>query len=141
VAQPNYLLDTDICVVATRGKVDVSLRSRLYARLDAALGRLNLSTVTLFELQFGVAKAEQSYRASNLAAIAQLTDKVRVLPFDEDAAASAAKVRHMLANKQIGAYDLLIAGHALSRGLVVVTNNIAEFGRVAGLRVEEWLAP
>lgn len=63
-----------------------------------------------------------------------------VLAFDEDAATHAAEIRMSLQRqgRQIGAYDLLIAGHARSRGLVVVTGNLAEFSRVEGLRSEDW---
>jgi tRNA(fMet)-specific endonuclease VapC len=101
-----------------------------------------MSMLTLFELQFGVERADQSYRAKNLAAIAQLTSKVDVLPFDEKAAMAAAKVRQDLLKRGqgIGPYDVLIAGHALSRSLVVVTSHVGEFTRVDGLRVEDWTA-
>ena len=65
-----------------------------------------------------------------------------VLPFDDEAADHAAQIRAVLANvgRTIGAYDVLIAGHARSRGLTVVTGNPGEFARVEGLRCEDWLA-
>jgi len=64
-----------------------------------------------------------------------------VLPFDAAAADHAAEIRASLERmgRRIGGYDLLIAGHARSRGLVVVTGNLAEFSRVDGLRCEDWL--
>ena len=66
--------------------------------------------------------------------------RLEVLPFDADAAAHAADIRAALERqgRTIGGYDLLIAGHARSRGLVVVTNNLGEFTRVDGLRCVDW---
>ena len=68
--------------------------------------------------------------------------RLSVLPFDSEAAAHAAEIRNNLERRGlvIGAYDLMIAGHARSRGLVVVTGNLKEFGRVEGLRAEDWMA-
>jgi len=68
--------------------------------------------------------------------------RLEVLPFDDAAADHAAEIQASLARRglPIGGYDLLIAGHARSRGLTVVTGNLAEFGRVDGLRCEDWLA-
>lgn len=66
-----------------------------------------------------------------------------VLPFDGDAAAHAGNIRVTLERRGqvIGPYDLLIAAHARSRGLVVVTGDLGEFRRVEGLRCEDWLTP
>ena len=63
-----------------------------------------------------------------------------VLAFDEKAAAHFGEIRAVLERRgtPIGAYDLLIAGHARSEGVVIVTNNTKEFGRVDGLRIENW---
>ena len=65
---------------------------------------------------------------------------VEVLPFDSQAAQHFGQVRAELAKsgKPIGPYDLMIAGHACSRGLILVTNNLREFKRVPGLRLENW---
>lgn len=64
-----------------------------------------------------------------------------MLPFDAAAAAHSAEIRAMLEaqGRTIGGYDLQIAGHARSRGLIVVTGNLGEFSRVEGLRCEDWL--
>ena len=71
----------------------------------------------------------------------RFTARLLVLPFDSAAAAHAAEIRADLERRgtMIGGYDLLIAGHARSRGLVVVTGNLREFKRVDGLRCEDWL--
>ena len=67
--------------------------------------------------------------------------RLEVLPFDAEAAAHFGEIRADLERRGliIGPYDLMIAGHARSRGLVVVTGNLGEFNRVAGLRSEDWL--
>jgi len=66
-----------------------------------------------------------------------------VLKYDLEAAAHTGQLRAELARigKQIGPYDQMIAGHARSQGLIVVTNNSREFERVPGLRIEDWVAP
>ncbi|WP_312164830.1 PIN domain-containing protein [Phenylobacterium sp.] len=72
----------------------------------------------------------------------RFASRLEVLAFDDVAADHAAEIRASLERRgqPIGGYDLLIAGHARSRGLTVVTGNLAEFGRVEGLRCEDWLA-
>ena len=67
--------------------------------------------------------------------------RLSVLPFDSGAAAHTAEIRATLERQGlvIGAYDLMVAGHARSQGLVVTTGNLKEFARVAGLRSEDWL--
>lgn len=74
--------------------------------------------------------------------VEQLADRVEILAFDAEAAVHSADIRAVLerAGQSIGAYDLLIAGHARSRGLAVVTGNLSEFRRLSGLRAEDWLA-
>ena len=102
--------------------------------LDA---NLCISTVVLTKLLHGAAKPVENRRE-----VERLTDRLDVLAFDAEAAAHAAEIRTTLERQGqvIGAYDLLIAGHARSRGLVIVTGNLGEFNRVAGLRSEDWLA-
>ena len=95
--------------------------------------------MVLFELLYG---AEKSARpAENRQVVERFAARMSVLPFDSGAAAHTAEIRSNLERRGlvIGAYDLMIAGHARSRGLVVVTGNLNEFGRVEGLRSEDWL--
>ena len=68
---------------------------------------------------------------------------VEVLPFGDEEAKRAAKTRHALeqAGNAIGPFDVLIAGHALAAGMVLVSNNTREFSRVTGLTIEDWQAP
>ncbi|MDR3534162.1 MAG: PIN domain-containing protein [Rhodopila sp.] len=74
--------------------------------------------------------------------IDRLTARLGVLPFDDDAASHAAEIGSNLERRgqAIGGYDTLIAGHARSRGLIVVTGDLGECSRVKGLRAEDWLA-
>jgi tRNA(fMet)-specific endonuclease VapC len=102
-------------------------------------GRMGISTVTLGELVFGAEHSQQVER--NLSDIEAMTARLEVLPFDNNAAYHFGQIRASLyrAGQPIGPYDMMIAGHARSLGLVVVTNNVNEFQRVPGLMVENWV--
>lgn len=129
------LLDTNVCIAVMRG------HERAVARLSATPpADCAVSVVTAYELFTGVAKCREPERER--AKVVRLLTAMSVLSFDEPAAKRAAEVRAQLesAGQVNGPYDLLIAGHALSVGLAVATNNVTEFSRVSGLKVEDWLA-
>ena len=131
-----WLLDTNLCIRVLRDR-PAGLRERFNREADA----LCISTIVLTELLYG---AEKSARpAENRRAVEQCAARLTLLPFDDAAAAHAANIRATLERQglPIGGYDVLIAGHARSRGLVVVTGNLREFNRVEGLRSEDWLGP
>ena len=130
-----YLLDTNLCIRVLRDRPQ-----GLRVRFNAEDGALCISTVVLTELLHGAGKSARP--VENRREVERFATRLEVLPFDADAAAHAADIRTVLekAGQVIGAYDLLIAGHARSRGLVVVTGNLGEFRRVEGLRCEDWLA-
>jgi tRNA(fMet)-specific endonuclease VapC len=92
----------------------------------------------LTELLYGAAKSARP--DANRREVESFAARLEVLPFDAQAAAHAGDIRATLERqgRSIGAYDVLIAGHARSRGLVVVTGNRGEFDRVEGLRCEDW---
>jgi len=133
----NYLLDTNAVVALLRGKpADV----REHYRKAAAAGHsFAMSSIVLFELWYGVEKstrvAENRERLRIL-----LSGDLDLLAFDDEDAESAGAVRAALeqSGTPIGAYDLLIAGQALQRGLTVVTANSGEFNRVPGLSWVDW---
>jgi tRNA(fMet)-specific endonuclease VapC len=130
------MLDTNLCIRILRDR-PVGLR----AKFNDEAAALCISTVTLAELLYG---AEKSARpVEHRRQVDSFSARLEVLPFDEAAAAHFGDIRTTLERqgRVIGPYDLMIAGHARSRGLVVVTNNLDEFNRVDGLRVEDWLAP
>ncbi|MBM3581364.1 MAG: tRNA(fMet)-specific endonuclease VapC [Alphaproteobacteria bacterium] len=131
-----YLLDTDICIFTIKNRPP-ALREVFNERA----AHLGISSVTLAELLYG---AEKSARpAANLGVVESFAARLTVLPFDDRAALHYGQIRADLERKgtPIGPYDLMIAGHARSEALVLVTANIREFRRVSGLRVENWLAP
>lgn len=128
-----YLLDTNLCIRVLRDRPQ-GLRERFNANADT----LCVSTIVLTELLHG---AEKSARPDhNRREVERFAAKLDVLAFDTAAADHSADIRAALerAGRPIGGYDLLIAGHARSRGLIVVTGNLAEFQRVDGLRCEDW---
>lgn len=129
------MLDTNLCIRVLRDRPQ-GLRVRFNAEADA----LCISTVVLAELLYGAGKSAKPI--DNRHEVERFAARLEVLPFDADAAAHAAESRVALEQlgQMIGAYDLLIAGHARSRGLVVVTANLGEFSRVDGLRCEDWPA-
>lgn len=130
----SFLLDSDICIYAMRE------RDRdLSRRFNAAEGRIGISDVTLFELVYGAEKSAEPAR--NIAVLQNFAARLEVLPFNSPAAYHAGQIRAELerAGTPIGSYDFMIAGHARSQGLVLVTNNLREFGRVEALRCESWV--
>lgn len=129
-----YLLDTNICIYALKHQYP-----QLQVLFNRRAEQLAISTVVLSELNYG---AENSSRPEqNLAVIESFAARLEVLDFDASAAAHSGQIRATLkrAGQPIGSYDVLIAGHARSAGLTLVTNNAAEFGRVPGLMTENWL--
>ena len=129
------LLDTNTCIALMKGHEKAVQKMLALQPADCAI-----STVTSYELFTGVFKCQNPGRERQK--VLRLMATVRVLPFDDAAATKAAEVRAHLESigKVCGPYDMLLAGHALSRQLRVATNNVAEFTRVPGLTVEDWLA-
>jgi tRNA(fMet)-specific endonuclease VapC len=100
---------------------------------------LCISAITMAELEFGVSKSSRP--AQNRMALIAFLSRIRVLPFDADAAREYGDIRQDLTQKGslIGANDLLIAAHARALGLTLVTNNTREFERVERLTLENWV--
>jgi tRNA(fMet)-specific endonuclease VapC len=130
-----YLLDTNTCVYLLNNRPE-NVRRRLE---QVAIEDVAISSITFFELDSGSRKGSKA--TENLARLEQFVSVVSVLPFDKDAAREAGRLRHHpnLVGQPIGNFDLLIAGHALSLEARIVTNNVREFERVPGLKVENWL--
>ena len=128
-----YMLDTNTCVRVLRADAT----SRLTGRLNRYAEQICISSIVLAELHYG---AENSQRiADNLIGIEHLVARLSaVLDFDTAAAADFGRIRAALRKTPIGPLDTLIAAHARSRDLIVVTGNTGEFGRVPGLVVEDW---
>jgi tRNA(fMet)-specific endonuclease VapC len=128
-----YMLDTNLCIRVLRER-PAALRERFNVEADG----LCISTIVLTELLYGAAKSARPDH--NRREVENFAARLDVLSFDLDAAGHAADIRASLERdgQVIGGYDVLIAGHARSRGLIVVTGNLGEFRRVAGLRCEDW---
>ncbi|WP_298606883.1 type II toxin-antitoxin system VapC family toxin [uncultured Thiothrix sp.] len=129
-----YLLDTNTCIyVINHRPVQVFERFRQYR-----LGELAISSITASELAFGV---EKSGSERNKQALNKFLAPLEVCPYNDQAIWHYAKLRHALqaSGKTIGSLDMLIAAHALALDAVLVTNNLKEFERVAGLRLENWV--
>jgi tRNA(fMet)-specific endonuclease VapC len=130
-----YLLDTNLCIRVPRDR-----SSTLRDRFNSEAEGLCISTIVLTELLHGAAKSARPDH--NRREVGRFAARLEVLPFDAGAADHAADIRASLEllGRTIGGYDLLIAGHARSRGLIVVMGNLGESNRVEGLRCEDWLA-
>jgi len=130
-----YMLDTDVSIYVLKNRPP-ELRDLFNERSE----NICLSSVTVAELLYGAEKSER--RDHNLSVIEDFTAHLDVVAFGEKAAGHYGDIRADLERKgtPIGPYDLMIAGHARSEGLVLVTNNTREFDRVSGLRVENWLS-
>ena len=129
-----YLLDTNVVSDYVRG--DGLVQARLRSTPPAAIA---LATVTVMEIEYGLAL--EPARARRLRPVIDaLLSAVTVLPFSAEDARVAGSVRAALRRhgRPIGPYDVLLAGCALSRGLALVTANGRGFGRIAGLRLEDW---
>jgi tRNA(fMet)-specific endonuclease VapC len=128
-----YMLDTKICIYVIKNRP-----AALRERFDQLAEALCVSTITLGELLYGVQKSPR--RSQNLQAVEEFTARLEVLPFPVKAAAHFGQIRAELARagRPCGAYDVLIAAHARSEGSTLVTNNVREFERMPGLRIENW---
>lgn len=128
-----YLLDTNFCIRVLRDRPE-GLKEQFNRHADD----LCISTIILNELLYGAAKSARPDH--NRQEVQRFAARLEVLDFDSNAADHAADIRADLERRgqMIGGYDLLIAGHARSRGLIVVTGNLGEFQRVSGLRSEDW---
>jgi tRNA(fMet)-specific endonuclease VapC len=132
---PRYMLDTNICIYAIKGRP-----AALGERFGEVAEELCISTITLAELFYGVENSERC--VANLREVEQFVGRLDILSFDELAAVHYGQIRAGLrrAGTMIGGQDLLIAAHARSASLSLVTNNLREFRRVPGLQLENWIA-
>lgn len=128
-----YLLDTNIVIYTIKNRPQP-----VRAAFKRHEGQMAISAVTWGELVFGAERSANP--AKNQADIEGLAARLEILDFDNLAAAHFGQVRAELyaVGQPIGPYDMMIAGHARSTGLILVTNNLREFERVQGLRLENW---
>lgn len=129
-----YMLDTNIVIYVVKRRPLAVLEV-----FNRHAGEMCISAVTEAELIHGAEKSQQ--REHNLRQVEDFTSRLEVLDYGRKAAGHYGDIRADLERKgtPIGVNDLHIAAHARSEGVVLVTNNLREFERVAGLRVENWL--
>jgi tRNA(fMet)-specific endonuclease VapC len=127
------MLDTNLCIRVIRDR-PASVRERFQAEAE----HLAISTVVLYELHTGVMRSSDPRRHGE--ALEDFLSRLDVLPFDEAAAYHAGEIKADLLERGqiIGPNDLLIAGHARSAGLKLITGNLREFQRVDALLCEDW---
>jgi len=130
-----YLLDTNICIYIIKKKPESIIK--IFSKIK--LGDVAISAITIAELYFGLAKSSKPNE--NTIALQEFLQPLVTLDFNSDDAVVYGRIRAELeANGQmIGAMDLLIAAIALSRELILVTNNEKEFSRIKDLKLENWI--
>jgi tRNA(fMet)-specific endonuclease VapC len=134
------LLDTNVCIALIEGR-PAAVRANLAAALSAGES-IAVSSVVAFELWYGVGKsARRELNTGRLGSF--LGGPIEIIEFDGNDAEAAGLLRAFLETKgrPIGAYDLLIAGQAMTRDMTLVTANQREFSRIAGLNVVDWSKP
>lgn len=135
----SYMLDTNTCIYLIAGQ-QPQYQARILERLErlAPDENLLLSSVVVFELSYGAQKGR--WRKANLALLEEFLLDFVIVPFDMEAAHRAGSIRSKLEQqgRPIGPMDTLIAAHAASLNIPLVTHNVAEFARVAELQIEDW---
>lgn len=129
-----YMLDTNIIIYTIKNRPE-----QVRQAFKQHENQMCISAITFGELIYGTERSTQPER--NLADVEGLVARLEVAPFEEHAAEHFGQLRAELyrIGKPIGPYDMMIAAHARSMGLILITNNMKEFERVPGLRIENWV--
>lgn len=130
-----YLIDTNICIyILNKRPAKILTRFK-----KISLGDIGISSISLAELQYGVSKS--SFRESNQQRLNEFLVPFEILSFEKQATKYYGDIRTTLEKKGqlIGPLDMLIAAHALSESLILITNNSKEFNRISNLKVENWV--
>lgn len=130
-----FMLDTNVCIHLIKHRPQ-----QLMNRFERTpVGNIGISAITLAELEYGAAKSSRPDR--NRSALRAFISPLEIAAFGRAETTSYGRIRALLEKKGriIGAMDLLIAAHAISLGVQLITNNEAEFKRVPGLRIDNWM--
>jgi len=130
---PRYMLDTNMCIYLIKHQPESVARKFAQCRL----GDVIMSAITFAELEYGVAVCAKPDHEANL--LAALTRRIKVAPFDEQSAKAYGAVRLATREKKSDHLDKLIAAHAISLNVVLVTNNTHDFAAYPGLVLENWV--
>ena len=130
----NYLIDTHICIYIMNQRPHELVQK--FKKFE--IGQIGISSITVSELNYGVAKSQQ--KKSNTKRLEEFLTPFVILPYDENASKYYGTIRSHLESQDnvIGPLDILIAAHAISENLTLVTNNEKEFQRIDSLKVENW---
>ena len=129
------LLDTNICVFLMKNKYPAATQKLL----NSDPSEIAVSSITLFELEYGAAKSQWPEKNRNNVKL--FLAPFTIIPFDSNDAIAAGEIRKILekAGTPIGPYDVQIAAQGLARGYTVVTHNTGEFSRVSDLQIIDWI--
>lgn len=130
-----YLLDTNIVIYVLKRRPKEVLDI-----FNTNASRMAISTITLSELMYGAEKSINTDK--NLEAVEEFVSHLEVLPYDAKASQHYGQIKAALEKKGqiIGENDIHIAAHAISHGLILVSNNLREFKRVPNLALENWVS-
>ena len=131
----NFLIDTNICIHIMNKRP----HGVIHKFKNTDVGQIGISTITVSELNYGASKSK--LQKQNFKRLEEFLTPFEIIPYDQDASQYYGEIRYQLENQGniIGPLDLLIAAHALSRNLTLVTNNEKEFKRIKSLKVENWV--
>ncbi len=129
-----YLLDTNICIYAINRKPE----NVLEAIKEKSKNGIYISALTVAELEYGVENSKQIEK--NRIALLKFISIFNILNFDDSDAIPYGKLKSKLKKdgKIIGPIDMLLAAQAISKDMIFVTNNVGEFARIEGLKIEDW---
>ncbi|MBR8835191.1 MAG: type II toxin-antitoxin system VapC family toxin [Stigonema ocellatum SAG 48.90 = DSM 106950] len=130
-----FLLDTNTCIYIIKSKPPQVFER--FQKLE--IFDVGVSSITVAELEYGVYKSQR--QEQNRVALSQFLIPLEILPFDERATQTYGRIRAELERKGIviGSMDMLIASHAISLSLTLITNNVRELSRIPGLVLENWV--
>lgn len=131
-----FLIDTNICIYIMNNHPPEVLKKFK----SIGVGKVGISSITVSELHYGACKS--SHIEKNIKRLDEFLSPFEILSYDENASRYYGKIRSQLEKQGniIGPLDMLIAAHALSKKLRLITNNVKEFRRIKSLRVENWVA-
>ncbi len=132
-----YLFDTNICIYLINKKFEY-----LIDRVEKyGIENIGISSITIAELEYGIAKSSSPYKEENRVALLEFLLPFKFIDFNQNDAYEYGRIRQNLQSqgKIIGNMDILIGSQAVSRELILVTNNVKEFKRIENLEIENWV--
>jgi len=132
-----YLFDTNICIYLINKKFEY-----LIDRVEKyGIENIGISSITIAELEYGIAKSSSHYKEENRVALLEFLLPFKFIDFNQNDAYEYGRIRQNLQSqgKIIGNMDILIGSQAVSRELILVTNNVKEFKRIDNLEIENWV--